>query len=903
MNLNCETILDFYTHNNKKVLCQIKVTSSKSRKFKNNTCRCLGQEQWNTFDRELEKLITANDEWNDEKCLDFKIKPHIEVKVQKSKLSLKHFYKCLGANDDCEKDELGDGGVVEDIIEASYVLECVLNFQNTPVDVTHQLEGQPLIETTTDILSIPLSYEPYTPSNKRYRADNIDTVKTPGIDFLEYNENSNSPKRNTLETSESEQPQLSEIISNNTSEPTENCQSSDEVIIETGDEIDSPKKSRFKKSKRLETEYTSKSKEIPVTGLPVHRIEEESSDRKVTETDYDIKKHRKRTKTLDTLPELLDNNSKEKHKSKKERSSSRDRHSHYDNKILKKRSKTIDEIPVGLSENIEKSKLKNLTDESKEKSRKKLQSTDKHKSHKSEVIKEKPYTTSDSTDKHKSHKSEDIKEKAHKKLDPTDKSASHKSEERKEKPYKKLDSSDKSTTHKAKEKKKDVKENISSTKEKVTNLEKKHVRRSTSSSSEDEFLEALVEAKKVLKTAEKVSDDEFEDHNKLEKKTKLSQANDNTSSLNISISSATESNTDTSPCKVRKRVRKPKEISPDVNKSLRRSERSPSKPIRFIEEQPNLLKSKKPKTAKTSPKNKELFGTDDDDEENYFEKNSTKTNSDNKVKSSIFETPVSKKSVKSASSSSSSSTKKKRKRDKSSECEQEKRAMGNWLGKKKSSSDIEEKKASTSKSSSSKSRPLKTTKKEKTEKNEVDAETHAKTVTPTPSFELPSKEEMELIRNKTKLTQKENAILKAELDKMRTSPPKEVEFKSLQDVPAEEILNTFSIYQTELDEIYKNNYKRDYIKGHEGINHCFVIRLLPQNIQMKMLEKLTDVYSNTKSSTQATLFANALLPEWVIRVYMEKFKFNRQEAMHQIKAQEEFRLHMEEQNDNSFMFD
>ncbi|KNC34743.1 hypothetical protein FF38_01907 [Lucilia cuprina] len=888
MNLNCETILDFYTHNNKKVLCQIKV---KSRKFKNYTCRCLGQEQWNIFDRELEKLITANDEWSDEMCLYFKIKPYIEVKVQKSKLSLKHFYKCLGAIDDCKKEELDDGAVVEDIREANYVLECVLKFKDSPGNVSHKLEGQPLTETT-DILSS--HSEPYTPSNKRYRQDNIDTVKTPGKDFLEYSESSYSPKLNTINSSESEQPQLCEIISKNTSEPIETCQSSDEVIVETGDEIESPKKNRFKKSKKLETEFISKSQDIPVTDSTAHRVEENSSQRKVTTRDYDIKKHRKRTKTLDSFSEILGNNSNEKHKSKKERSSSRD--SQYDNKIFKKRSKTIDEIPVELFQNIEIPNLNNLTDESKEKSRKKKESTDKHKSDKSEDIKEKPCTKSDSKDK-----SEDIEEKGHKKLDPTEKSTSHKSEERKEKLYKKLESSDKYTSHKSKERKKDVNDNISSTKQIVPLLEKKHV--SSDSSSVDEFLEAHVKSKKP---AENVSDDDFEDQNNEEENTNLSQSNDNTSSLNISISSATESNTDTSPRKVTKRERKPKETSSDVNKSVRRSSRSPTKTKRFIEEQPNLLKSNRSKKAKTSPKNIELFGTDDDDdEENYFEKNSTKTNNNSKVKSSIFETPVSKKSEKSASSSSSSSTKKKRKRvNKSSECEQEKRAMGNWLGKKKSSSsDIEEKNASTSKSSSSKSRPLKTTKKEKTEKNEVDTEKHAKTVTPTPSFELPSKEEMELIRNKSKLTQKENAILKAELDKMRTSPPKEVEFKSLQDIPADEILNTFSIYQTELDEIYKNNYKRDYIKGHEGINHCFVIRLLPQNIQMKMLEKLTDIYSNTKSSTQATLFANALLPEWVIRVYMEKYKFNRQEAIHQIKAQEEFRLHVEEQSDNSFMFD
>lgn len=69
----------------------------------------------------------------------------------------------------------------------------------------------------------------------------------------------------------------------------------------------------------------------------------------------------------------------------------------------------------------------------------------------------------------------------------------------------------------------------------------------------------------------------------------------------------------------------------------------------------------------------------------------------------------------------------------------------------------------------------------------------------------------------------------------------------------DEILDTFSTYKTDLDEIYENNRRRDYIKGHDGINHCFIIRLLQQNVQMKMLEKLTEVYSNTKTSAVSNI--------------------------------------------------
>ncbi|XP_065371157.1 uncharacterized protein LOC135963294 [Calliphora vicina] len=868
MNINCETILDFYMHKNKKILCQIKVSPTKSRKFK-NTCRCLTQEQWNTFDKELEKLINTTDDWNDEKCFKFNIKSYIEVKVQKSKLSLKHFYKCLGAIDEC------DG----EVIEADYVLECLLNFQ-LEVPFSTFLESQeyePQTETSPDKLCSPLSYEPYTPSKKKYQAESIDTIKTPGIDYLEYDEDTYSPKP-IFQVVDSD-PLLTEKIPRYTPAPIRDTRSSikkstqrdlpcssskeskisskldllGEVIVETEDEIDSPEKTKSlrsklnkKKSKKREIEYIPKSQEYAVVDVPVYIPTpiEETTHRKVNKTDHDIRKHKKRSMTIDEYPRLLllDENSREKNITVKEHISGKDKHSRYDNRKIKSRSYTIDEIPSGFSINMEKPKSKNLPEESREKQ------------------------------------------------------------------CKKFESIEKSTSHKSKDKKSDLNVNISSTKEKHKLSEKKpEVIIRASSSSEDEFLAVVAKSKKSSIRKSKASDDDFEDGNKIDKNTKLSQSNDNANNLNISISSATESATDTSLQKL-KRGRKQKESGTDDNKSLRRSERSPSKPVRFIEEQHDLLRSKKPIKTKTSPKNKELFGTDDDEYEELFDNNNgTNIKNDKKLKSSVFETPVSKKSTKSASSSSSSSssTKKKRKRDKSSECEQEKRDMNTWLSKKKtSSSDKDSKQASTSKSSSSsKCRPLKMSKKEKSKNTEVDTESRPKSETHPPSFELPSKEEMELMRNKTKLTQKENAIIRAELDKMRTSPPKEVEILSLQSVPVEDILNTFSKYKSELDEIYENNCKRDYIKGHDGINHCFVIRLLQPNIQMKMLEMLTDVYSNTKSTTQATLYANALLPEWVIRVYMEKFNFSRQQAINQIKAQEAFQLHMEEQSDNSFMFD
>lgn len=64
----------------------------------------------------------------------------------------------------------------------------------------------------------------------------------------------------------------------------------------------------------------------------------------------------------------------------------------------------------------------------------------------------------------------------------------------------------------------------------------------------------------------------------------------------------------------------------------------------------------------------------------------------------------------------------------------------------------------------------------------------------------------------------------------------------------DEILNTLPKHKSKLDKIYRDNRKRDYIKGYDGINHCFVIRLLPANIQMKMLEKLSEAYSKRSNT-------------------------------------------------------
>lgn len=108
-------------HKNKKILCQIKVKSSKGLTTK-NTCRSLTPDQWSVYDKKLEKLINTTTDWNDGKCLKFNISPRICVEVQKSKLSAKTFHICLDSSSGTGNDKQGD-------IESDFVLECIFDFQ------------------------------------------------------------------------------------------------------------------------------------------------------------------------------------------------------------------------------------------------------------------------------------------------------------------------------------------------------------------------------------------------------------------------------------------------------------------------------------------------------------------------------------------------------------------------------------------------------------------------------------------------------------------------------------------------------------------------------------------------------------------------------------------------------
>ncbi|XP_037809643.1 uncharacterized protein LOC119602283 [Lucilia sericata] len=679
MNLNIETIFDFYTHKNKKILCQIKVTPSTNLKL-NKTCRCFSQKQWNTFDKELEKLIITNDDWNDEKCLKFKLNSCIEVKVQKSKLTIKDFYKCLGAIEDFEK-EFTDG------LEETYILECLIDFQlEVPLDTSLESEEyEPQIETTPEKLSSPLSYEPYTPSKKKYRADNIDTIKTQRIDLLECHEDTYSPK--PIFPIVGGEALLIDKIPKYTPAPIKKSPTStelkksqdllDKIIVETGEKIESLRSKLKKKSKKAECEYIPKSQEYAVVDVPVYIPTPigETAQRTSFKSEYNIKKHRKRSKTIDEFPGLqLDKNTNEKHKTINEYINSNKTRYHYEEKNFKKRSKTIDEMPAGFAVNSEK--IKNLSEITNSKEQKTTLKQNIYKiKEKTNMLEKIPETTDSSTceidipvyvptaiadntwqpkvikSDHRSRKhkkrsntidefpgqlhNEHCKEnsknhdvhtiskdklnldeskhlrKRSKTIDEMPNGLYANNENQVSKNLleeKKGNSTDKTTPDKARESKRYTNKTspiTNKTPQKAKN--ERTTERSTIKTSppcKDEELRPNKTSKKSSKIFTEENADKFESSVKIAK--------------TASDVSVTE---DTTPTKVLKRERK-QENSPDIRKSLRRSERPPSKPIRLLEEQQSLLKSNKSKKQKTSPKNKELFGTDDEDDDDHFENNS-----------------------------------------------------------------------------------------------------------------------------------------------------------------------------------------------------------------------------------------------------------------------------------------
>ncbi|XP_075147786.1 uncharacterized protein LOC142221840 [Haematobia irritans] len=818
MLLKYEATLIAYQYKEKTIYCRVNVVPTKSCEHQ-NTCRSLTYQQWQNFDKELRSWLDIKAEKD---CPDseegtlcsFVVKPNVEVKIRKSTLSTKYFYKCVQYTDSSEVFKKSD---------SETILECNLEYKDSnklpPTPSIPHDEYDPIASTVTNDNSIsPLSYEPYTPSKRTRKYSQLDKIKTPGLDFLGFDsaEDGYSPKpeRDTAESDITIPVYKPAPISES---PITN--DSEEVVPETEDESLSNKGSRSKRmreKRHLQSEfgeYVPESQET-LGGAPTYKptpIDDIKQNVPNVPKENKIKKDKEKEKNDCKSKSCEDRKLEETEKTSIEKTSS---HRRLENKIS---SSSEDDLE-------------------------KIISRPKDKSKKNEKSK---YRDKDGK-KDKDLKGDEVKreKKVHESVKEINKTSLSSSEEEFEKPV---------TQEKEKKKKDKYKE-----------YEKKYTK-------EENNKERLVETKR--KSGE---DNEKQSSRQKDRKKEKHRSKESTSkSQNVENSSDPVSSN------------KDRENSP----SVRRSERSPVKPRRFIDEQEKIEVRKKPKT---SPKNKELFGTDDDDDTEHKQPVSDTNNNARSKLAAAFQTPKGDKtkSLMLSSSSSSSSAKKKRKRN---ECEQERADMSKWLGKK-------DKINKSTELTASKSFEEKSSKKLKSKKDEKDR-IRSKSDSPPPiDIVMLSEKEMETIRNKAKLQCEDNARLKAVLDQMNVAP-KEVEQLSLESMTLVELMDTFELYKTDLDKIYEKYRKKDHVKSHDGVNHCLVIGLIDQHKQFKMLEKLSEVYNSTNSTTHATLYANALLPEWILRIFMEKFNLTRCEAIQHIEDQEIYKSYLEAQNENSFLDD
>nr|XP_036213379.1 uncharacterized protein CG4951 isoform X1 [Bactrocera oleae] len=122
--------------------------------------------------------------------------------------------------------------------------------------------------------------------------------------------------------------------------------------------------------------------------------------------------------------------------------------------------------------------------------------------------------------------------------------------------------------------------------------------------------------------------------------------------------------------------------------------------------------------------------------------------------------------------------------------------------------------------------------------------------------------------------------------------PKKVKILTLNNMDSDEILNTFPKYKNQLDAIFNELRSKPKVSGYNGINHYSVIELIDNEKQLKMMHKLGEVYEKDADglSMYPMLFANALMPEWLVNIFKDKYRFSYSEAVTHLNKQ---RLYMQ----------
>ncbi|XP_034116561.1 uncharacterized protein CG4951 [Drosophila albomicans] len=113
--------------------------------------------------------------------------------------------------------------------------------------------------------------------------------------------------------------------------------------------------------------------------------------------------------------------------------------------------------------------------------------------------------------------------------------------------------------------------------------------------------------------------------------------------------------------------------------------------------------------------------------------------------------------------------------------------------------------------------------------------------------------------------------------------PRKVDILLLEDMDEATVLNTFEKYRVNFDQVFEERQHKFQTTNYLSIDHCHIMHILNETIRSNMIKKLGEVYC--KSGPHGTLIINALLPLWIIRLFMDKYQFTEDEAVRQIADQ------------------
>uniref|UniRef100_W8C7B4 Uncharacterized protein CG4951 n=1 Tax=Ceratitis capitata TaxID=7213 RepID=W8C7B4_CERCA len=207
-------------------------------------------------------------------------------------------------------------------------------------------------------------------------------------------------------------------------------------------------------------------------------------------------------------------------------------------------------------------------------------------------------------------------------------------------------------------------------------------------------------------------------------------------------------------------------------------------------------------------------------------------------------------------------------------CQQEKQSTSKWLSKKQPEELI--------------------LAKTKPQENATKKTVNSSSVKNTNRIVYPTTEEIAEKEHREKEQMKANKKIKTILEDL-IQVPKKVKILSLNNMTAEEILNTFPKYKSQIDGIFHELKSKPKVTGYNGINHYLVIELIDNEKQLQMMNKLGEVYEKDPDGLclNPTLFANALMPEWLVNIFKDKYKFSYNEAVSHLNEQRQYMQYMD----------